>query len=729
MAGRNKIRRAIREAFDGIVPQAFVGQNGQQLPASIVASGGTLTIEAGADARKRFTMLAYSGGPLTLREYDSPVVVDLQGISIEAGGKLPVPFNHNLADQIGEAEARITPSGIEASGYIDSATENGKLVTAAGKGGLDWEASIGAPVQAMEFYKPGEKVTVNGREFSGPVYVARKTTLKEISIVRRGADVGQTRVAIAAALDKGKQMNEFETWLKASGFDPATMPETQKTGLQTLFERTKTVQTPPVQATVTHSNDLKDLGKRMLAAFQIQAALEGYPEIAKEAIGDDGEIKAGWDMARVKKEIARENELKALRASRVQGPFIATGSGCAEVDPSKVIEAALCVRAGIGEKHLGKWFDQKTLNEAMAGRNRNASISTAMFATIQAAGLHCSPGSITDETVDIAARADRLVRSRTPDIRADGFTSLSMSNLLSNLANKSMIASYDAVEVTWPMFCGVRSHNDFKVHTRVRVDSTGAFKKVSAAGELKHVGLTDAAYTNQLDTYGAIISLTRQMQINDDLGGFLQLPQFLGRMSALRIEEAAYVLLLSNPSSFFSSGNANYMSGGSSALSITSLTTAEQKFADMVDSNGKPILISPKSILTGTAIKTTAENLFAEKLLIASSLGSTSSKVVEPARNPHAGKYPPISSPYINNTSIKDQDGAAITGQSSTAWFLFADPAVRCAIAVAFLNGNRVPTIQSSEAEFSTLGMQWRAFHDFGVGMEDPVAMVMSAGA
>ncbi len=47
---------------------------------------------------------------------------------------------------------------------------------------------------------------------------------------------------------------------------------------------------------------------------------------------------------------------------------------------------------------------------------------------------------------------------------------------------------------------------------------------------------------------------------------------------------------------------------------------------------------------------------------------------------------------------------------------------------MAFLNGQRMPTVESAESSFTTLGMQWRAYHDFGVGMEDYVAALFSTG-
>ena len=48
---------------------------------------------------------------------------------------------------------------------------------------------------------------------------------------------------------------------------------------------------------------------------------------------------------------------------------------------------------------------------------------------------------------------------------------------------------------------------------------------------------------------------------------------------------------------------------------------------------------------------------------------------------------------------------------------------------VAFLNGQQNPTIQSGDTDFNTLGIQWRAFHDYGVAMRDHRAGVFSAGA
>jgi phage major head subunit gpT-like protein len=213
-----------------------------------------------------------------------------------------------------------------------------------------------------------------------------------------------------------------------------------------------------------------------------------------------------------------------------------------------------------------------------------------------------------------------------------------------------------------------------------------------------------------------MFALTRQMIINDDLGAFLQIPRIIGRMSALKREEAVFELLLSNPSSFFSAGNKNFISGLDTALSIDALTKAEQTFMDQTDSDGKPILLSPSVLLVPTSLKVTAQQLMTETRVNE----TTDANKPKPANNPHAGKWRPVASPYLN--------AQGIAGGSAKAWYLFSNPADVAAIEIAYLRGRRVPVIESGETDFNTLGMQWRGYFDFGVAMQDHRAAVKSKG-
>lgn len=178
-----------------ITAHSYTGE--RQVAASVRMGGGILA----TGERGTYQGLAYSGGPLTLKEFDLPVVVDLEGVTIEAQD-LPNFLNHNEECEVGRTSSiTVHPTqGITVAGKCDVDSDEGSTIVHAGKGGKRWEFSIGAPVHEMEEYAAGESVSVNGREFRGPVLVARRVTLREVSFVHRGADVGKTHMTIAARL-------------------------------------------------------------------------------------------------------------------------------------------------------------------------------------------------------------------------------------------------------------------------------------------------------------------------------------------------------------------------------------------------------------------------------------------------------------------------------------------------------------------------------------------------
>lgn len=241
--------------------------------------------------------------------------------------------------------------------------------------------------------------------------------------------------------------------------------------------------------------------------------------------------------------------------------------------------------------------------------------------------------------------------------------------------------------------------------------------EVGPTGELKHVGLDEDSFTNAAKTFGGIIVLARKDIINDDLGAFLQIPALFGRQSAITREKATFTLLLSNPSSFYHANNKNLLTGGTSVLSIGGLTLGEQLFMDQTDKNGDPVLVSPAILLTPTGLKVTAQQLMTEtRVNEAATAGSP-----KPANNPHAGKWQPKASPYLN--------GQGLAGQSATAWYLFADPADVAAMQLVYLNDRDTPIIESGTPDFDTLGIGFRCYFDFGVAMQDFRGSMKSNGA
>ena len=90
--------------------------------------------------------------------------------------------------------------------------------------------------------------------------------------------------------------------------------------------------------------------------------------------------------------------------------------------------------------------------------------------------------------------------------------------------------------------------------------------------------------------------------------------------------------------------------------------------------------------------------------------GNTTAKKY-PTNNPHAGKFRVQRTSYLSNTLI--------SGNSTKAWYLLADPANLPTMEVAFLNGVESPMVESAEADFRNLGVQFRGVFDYGVARFD----------
>lgn len=672
-------------------------------------------VEAGAadagdaPALRRFSMTAYTGGAMVLAGWPHPVVVDLAGLEVAGGGlkSRPILKDHNRSLIVGHTDSiRVEGSQLLVSGVVSGAGPVAREIVESSRNGFPWQASLGATGRQMEFVPRGKKALVNGREFEGPVHIARRSVLGEVSFVALGAD-DNTSAAVAASAPEAPVKEDamtFEQWLEAKGFDRASLTDTQSTSLRAMFD--------VEQAAAAGQEDQPGAGDDtdVVARIRAETAAETrrIAEVRRICAGRHADLEAnaiadGWDATRT--------ELEVLRAER---PALTSGGVRRDADHAqagRAIEAALCLSSGLPEKQVGQWYDEKTMNAALAGDLRGAGLHTLMYETIRAAGDHIRPGRVDNETIRAAFAADRrLIQA------AAGFSTVSLSGILSNVANKTMLAAYTAVESVVAMFSAETDVNDFKEVTRYRLTGNGVFEKVGPDGELKHAGLSEQSYTNKVETYGRMIALTRQMMINDDLGAFLQIPRIIGRMSALKREEAVFELLLSNPGTFFSAGNKNFVSGADTALSIDALTKAEQLFLDQTDSEGKPILLTPAVLLVPSSLKVAAQVLMTETRVNE----TTSADKPKPAVNPHAGKWKPVASPYLN--------AQGLTGGSAKAWYLFANPADVAAIEIAYLRGKRTPTIESGDTDFNTLGMQWRGYFDFGVAMQDSRAAVKSKG-
>jgi len=667
-------------------------------PVNLLSEPGAITIEAGADGElaadgkpklPRFTMVAYTGGPMQIAGWRHPVIIDLAGLAIPSQSR-PIRFGHDMASGVGHTDSiQVQDGRLLAAGVVSRGTPAAQEIVVSARNGFPWQASIGAAVEEFEFVKQNQKATVNGREVSGPVNVIRKASLGEISFVDLGAD-GQTSANVAAVAPGVSQEKD--------SMDDENSVSTQ--GQETSNQETAS-QTPPVSAPAPASAStaapptppaVPQATGPTAAEIRAQAVAETnrIARIRELCAGQFSDIEAqaireGWEPDRC--------ALQVLRASRPKAPAVHFRDNTVN---AAVLQAACLMSAGL--QNAEQEIDEATLEAA--DRRYRGSIGLQEL-LLEAAWANGYTGRNFRDARAVLRFAFR------PDLQA-GFSTIDIGGILSNVANKFLLEGFFSVERVWRNICAIRNVSDFKTVTSYRLIGKDQYEVVAPGGELKSGTLGNETYSNKADTYGLILSIDRRDIINDDLGAITTVPRKLGRGSGLKINDVFWATFLAN-TNFFKTANKNYLEGADTALSIDGLTKAEVNFMDQVDSDGKPVGVMPAILLVPTALSALGTQLFKSM-----ELRDTTASTKYPVNNPHQGKFRVEVSRYLSNSSY--------TGYSSKAWYLLADPNDLPVIEVAFLNGQESPTIETAEADFSVLGVQLRGYHDFGAALQDPRA-------
>ena len=671
----------------------------------------------------QYRMHAYSGGFLRVEQFPGEkVVVDLSTASWDTAEKTPNYLRHNKQAKVGETtERKIEATHIEIAGELNEENQYRAEIVAAHKNNKRWQGSIGAKDFSIERVPDGERRKINNRVFVGPFLHAKGAKITEVSFVDQGGDL-DNHVSLAAQKQKEEEI-EMNAALKAL-FDEKNLDP--KTATVEELTAALKVEMKPVDEKVLTANEIKAEQRKAAAEESeriagIQKLCASGPKLKIEKNGEEVEvdlaahaIREEWDLDKT--------ELKAKLWDLDQGSPTATPAIHNEFTEQKatdVLEASLAINQfGVPEDQAKKFYSDETLSKASELKNRRHSLHSLMHNVIQAAGMSFSgqfkSAEFWNKTLEAAAK-----------LEASGTTTLSLPNLFENVLNKSLLNAFQLVNTTWPQICSIVSVNDFKPTSFVRLTADGGYRKIGKDGEIKHMSMTDSKFTVEADTYGAIISLTRKDIINDDLGGLVQRSQFLGQAAATKIEEEFYKLLLGNAGSFFSVANKNLLTGAGSALDDAGVKAACENFANRVNANNKPIMTAPSRMLVPVTRKTEADVIFGDEKYEV----GTSAKTREYISNKFRGMFEPVSSPYINNTLIKDSEGKTIPNQSDKKWWLFVtgNPTMT-AIRMAFLNGIRMPYVETDSMSFEKLGMQTRSYHDFGVAFGDPEAALQNNG-
>ena len=656
-----------------------------ELDLNLFCAASDISIEAadkGEDGKpklRRFKMVAYTGVEMNLWGWPHPVVVDLAGM-IAGKKSRPILKDHDVSQIVGHTDSIDLDRKLVVEGVISGVGLAAQEVVGASDNGFPWQASIGARVKKMEFVEEGKKIVANGREFVGPIYVAKKSTLGEVSFVALGAD-DATSGKIAATLtwegeadmteEEKKAKEEAEAKLKAEADKKAKIEADKVIEAEAKIDVNKSIE----ELRAARATEME----RIVA---VEKATAGHPEIAAKA------VKEGWTVDKA--------ELEALRAERPKSPAIHMAT---HDHGTQVLECALMSSGGAQEDYLLKRFGDKTMQSAHSEFRGRLGLQRLILEMAWANGY---TGRFFEDSCH-------------REILRAAFSTDDIDGILSNTANKFLLDGFEAGETVWQRIAGSRNVSDFKQITSYRMLDDFQFIEVGKSGELQHGNLAEESFTNQAKTYGIMHAITRTDQINDDLSALTDVPRRIGMGANEKVNDVFWTAFFAIT---FTGGNAS-----TGAFAVAGLTAAELKFllktyTVTVQSKSvtKKLLLQPRILLVPPALKTAAEVLLGSANLLAT--GSTDAVVAQ--KNPHAGKWTPETSRYMQDASY---------GNSALKYCLLTDPAQLAILRMAWLNGVQSPTIESADADFNTLGIQVRGYLDFGVGEADVRAGVMSTGA
>lgn len=279
--------------------------------------------------------------------------------------------------------------------------------------------------------------------------------------------------------------------------------------------------------------------------------------------------------------------------------------------------------------------------------------------------------------------------------------------VLASTVNRSLRAAYEQAPRTFTAWARQSTNKDFREKSLVQLSGMSQFKKINEGGEYKLATFGDTAEKYSLSKYGAIIAITWESLINDDLSAFARIPGMIAEEAAALEGDLVYAALLGNPTmvdgvTLFHADHGNLAASGG-AISDVTLGAGRAAMRKQTGQNGRVLNLAPEILIVGPdkeaeALKYTSSNFVAAK-----------SVDINPAFN----------------TSLSVVVDNRVTGNQ---WFLASTPARVDTVEYAYLEGENGLFTTRKEG-FEVDGVEIKVRHVFAAKAIDHRGLFRNSGA
>lgn len=299
-------------------------------------------------------------------------------------------------------------------------------------------------------------------------------------------------------------------------------------------------------------------------------------------------------------------------------------------------------------------------------------------------------------------------------------TTSDFSNLLADVANKTLRRAYDEAPQTWRPIARQITLPDFKAVKRLQLGEAPALQLVNEHGEFTFGTITEGKEEFQLATYGRRFAITRKALVNDDTDAFSRIPTMFGRAARALESDSVWYQILKNANMgdaaalFVDATHGNYTSSGT-AIAVDSLGVGFYKMQKQKGVDGATFLnISPRFLIVPP-----------EKITLALQYTTQINPALGSSVNPWAGLLTPISEPRLSGGITFAGDTVA---GSTTAWYLASSPDQIDIIEYAYLEGEEGPMVES-RVGWEIDGLEIKCREDFASKVIDWRGLYKNAGA